>query len=216
MTPITDAGPSPSRRAVAAGFAAAGLMLVAGCADPLTKPFPERRFFTLEVRRPATAPVRPDGPVLVVRRFRASPGYDDPSLLTRIEPATLRRDFYNQFLVPPQTLIEGRVRQWLEGAGLFRQVVRVGSQIAPSHALEGNLIALYGDFSGDRPLARVAVQLSVLAIEGDAGRPALAADRSFEVAEPLAAATPDALVAGYDRALAAILTQFEATLKAAL
>ncbi len=197
-----------NRRTLLTGTAVAAALT--GCADPLTKPFPERRFYTLDVVHPQARPARADGPVLVVRRFRASPGYDDVSLLSRTEPLTLRRDFYNQFLVPPSTQITDIARRWFADSGLFREVVVGTSQLDPTHTLEGALVSFYGDFSQTPPTAQVHLQLLLLDVR--AATPSPIARSDVPRREALPGATPDALVAGYQRALGAILGAFESTL----
>lgn len=191
-------------------FILSAALALVGCSDALTKPYPERRFYTLEARRPNPRARRNRGPVLLVRRFKAGPGYEEAGLMTRLEPLTLRQDFYNQFFVPPATLIEEAVRHWMGDSGLFREVVQLGSHLDPTHALEGALTALFGDFAGPVPLA--VIELQVLVLDVRRAEPDIVLRGDYRKATPLTAGTPDQLVTGWSRGLTEILTEMETAL----
>ncbi len=199
------------RRAILAGLA--GLPF-AGCTTVLDKPFPEKRSFVLAARRPQHAPAPTNGLVLGIRRFRVSAGYDGRGLVTSNDPLTVHQDFYNEFFAAPGNLLEDLVGTWIDDAGLFQQVAPALGLSLPTHALEGTLSRLLGDYGGGSGQARLDLQLAVIDLHRGDG--AIIAQGDYRRSEPLPDRTPDALVAGWDRALVAILTDFEAKLRTGL
>lgn len=199
-----------SRRALLA----TGLLLgAAACADPLQQPYPDKRSFVLRAERRDKQAAPPQGPVLGMRRFRVSPGYDSRGLVTRSDALTRKSDFYNEYFVAPGNMMEEIVGAWMRDSGLFSSVVPALSQLTPTHALEGTLVSLFGDYSG-QPQAVVEMQLLVLDIRERGNR--ITAHGDYRRAMPVADRTPDSLVRGLSQATADILAAFEAELRGAL
>jgi ABC-type uncharacterized transport system auxiliary subunit len=190
----------------------AGLALpLAACTDALQQPYPEKRSYVLRAERPQKATAPANGPVLGMRRFRVSPGYDGRGIVTRTDALTQKSDFYNEFFVPPGNMMEEIVGSWLRDSGLFASVVPALSQLTPTHALEGTLVSLYGDFGATPPQAVIELQLLVLDIQDTRNR--VTAKGDYRQAVPIPARTPDALVRGWSDALAQIMAQFEGELR---
>lgn len=185
----------------------AATSLVGACADPFARPFADRRLFTLDVRREPRLPAPARGPVLAVRTFAASASAGEQGILTRAEPLTLRQDFYNQFFMPPSELVEDVTRQWLANTGLFRNVAPAGSGIDPTHVLDGELLAIYGDFTGERPIA--VLHLALLLQSSRGGFRSIIHHGDYRREIPIEAANPEALVIGYNQALRDVLQSFE-------
>lgn len=201
----------PSRRSLLkTGLA----FVVAGCSDPLQQPYPEKRSFVIRAERPEKAPAARNGLVLGIRRFRVSPGYDGRGLVTRTDALSQKSDFYNEYFVAPGNMAEETVSTWLRDSGLFSSVVPALSQLTPTHALEGTLVSLYGDYSLGQPQAVIDLQILVLDIRDRANR--VVATGDYKRMVPVQDRSPDALVRGLSLAFAQAMTGFEAELRAAL
>lgn len=198
--------PITARRCAA--FAPAILLaLLAGCSSPLDKPPVEQRFYTLDTARPSSAPAAADAPVLAVRRFRASPGYEGRELVFASGDGSFRTDFYNVFFAPPAAMLGDEAREWLDRSGLFRAAVASTSQADPHYALEGSLVAVHGDATGGRNRAVLEVQF--LLIDSRAANAPILFQRQYRRERPVTDGSAAALAAGLNVALAEILGELE-------
>lgn len=182
---------------------------LAACNDVLQKPFPEKRYFVLSAERPESQTTNGNR-VLAVRRMRVGPGYDGRGLVTRGDALSAASDFYNEFFVAPGAMIEDLTGRWLSASGLFASVVATSSQLDPSHVLEGNLVALHGDY-GPHPMAVLDVQWQVLDVRSARDSVLLQSDHRLRI--PLKDRTPQTLVNGFNQALAQALGDFETSLR---
>lgn len=197
MTPILLAA------AVAAGLAACSL----------TRPPVERATFALAPARTAPAAGAPNAVVLKVRPFRVAAPYDGREFLYRRADGQLVADFYHGFAAGPGELVTAAAADWLKTSGRFRAVIEPGISADAPYALEGALLALYGDLRDpQRPAAVLEVQ--VYLVRAASGRE-IALDRRYRERVPLADGAPAALAKGYNDALANVLAQLERDLGAA-
>ncbi|WP_374444392.1 ABC-type transport auxiliary lipoprotein family protein [Stella sp.] len=186
------------------------LAIAAACSSPLDKPPVEQRFYTLDAPRPEAAAAPADAPVLAVRRFRASPGYEGRELVFATGDGAFRTDFYNVFFAPPAAMIGDEAREWLDRSGLFRAAVASTSQADPHHALEGSLTAIHGDRAAGRHRAVLEVQF--LLIDTRAANTPILFQRQYRRERPVADGTAAALAGGLNAALAEILGELEGDL----
>ncbi len=114
-------------------------MVLSGCAY-------NRRNFVLEVSRDRPQQEISKGVVLDVQSFNVDTAFSNRSLVYRKNQSEYETDFYNQFLIKPDDMITEKTRGWLSESGLFKLVLEPGSYTEATHMLEGNIIALYGDF----------------------------------------------------------------------
>lgn len=199
------------RRSVLTLLAAAG---VTACTDQLKQPFPEKHYFLIDCQRPGTLQPPNNGLVLSMRPFQVSPAYRDRGLVLRAEKQNWRTDFYNAFFVSPGAMVESVTEQWLGHAGLFSAVTPGASRLAPTHALEGVLSALYGDVSGNE--AKAVIELELLLLDIRSSGSVIAARGEYSQAQPVASGDPETLVAGWNAGLASILTTFETVARTGL
>jgi ABC-type uncharacterized transport system auxiliary subunit len=192
--------------------AVAVAVAVAGCS--LTRPPLERSTYALGATR-AGAPAAEAMPVtLRVRPFRAAAPYDGRDFLYRTPDGQLVADFYNVFPAGPGELVTQATTQWLRAAGLFAAVIEPGVTVDTAYALEGSLVALYGDLADpQRPAAVLDVQVYLVRTT-PAGR-VLALDRRFTERVAVAERSPQALARGFNEALARVLARLERELAAA-
>ena len=185
--------------------------LLTGCLS-LNKPAAEKRYFSLMVNRPETAPPDPKGLVLRISPFNISPVYAGKSLVYRDKNLEYQSDFYNEFLVDPGPMIRTQVGLWLTDAGLFHLVLGNYSKIMPDVLLEGSVASLYGDYRDiNRPKAVLEIQFFLIDDTKPKSRVLLQKQLRREI--PVMTMSPEDLVNGWNEALRQVLTDFEEALR---
>jgi ABC-type uncharacterized transport system auxiliary subunit len=194
---------APSRLCVIAVLLAA--ILCSGCVS--RQSYAKHQFVLEAVRAaPLNSPSR--DVVLAVRSFTIDPAYDSRSLLYRKGESEYESDFYNEFLVAPQVLISSQTRNWLAQSGVLKTVLEPGSLVEATHILEGNVLALYGDFRG-QSLPQAVVEIRVFVVTSRSSRPEVVFTRDYRASQQAKERTADALVAALNQCLAQILSELE-------
>jgi hypothetical protein len=187
---------------------------LAGCGNPLSRPYPEKRLYVLEARRASALPPPARGRTLVVRSVTASPGMEGRGLITRRPGNVQDSDFWNEFFVAPAAMVQDSLRQWLSDAGLYAAVLDQGSAGRADLALEAVLIAAFGD--GTDPAAPVArLHLQTLLLGLDRTPPRIVARGDYDRRVPLPSLAPEVVAPGLSQALALVLADLEADLRRA-
>ena len=189
--------------AVAAGLAACSF----------TRPPLERATYDLAPARSTAPSAAAKSVTLKVKPFRTAPPYDGREFLYRKSDGQLVADFYNGFAAGPGELVTTATTDWLKASGLFGAVIEPGISADAAYALEGTVLAVYGDLrDAKRPAAVLDVQVYLVRAGSD-GRE-LVLDRRFSERTDLPDAAPEALAKGYNEALARILGRLERDLGA--
>lgn len=184
---------------------------LAGCLS-LEKSYPEKRYFALSTSRPGPRLTAPFDGVLAIRPVRISPVYDGSEFVYKTGDVTFESDFYNEFFIPPSRLITQEVRRWFEASGLFQTVVDSASPIESTHALEGAVQAIYGEYRpGAPPRAVLETQFFLIATTGQ--EVDILLQQSFSRKVEIPDDTAAALVRGWNDALGEILTELERELQ---
>ncbi len=185
------------------------------CSGCVSRQSYAKRQFVLEAVR--TAPVNSPSRdiVLAVRGFTIDPAYDSRSLLYRKGESEYESDFYSEFLVAPQALISSQTRNWLAQSGFFKTVLEPGSLVEATHILEGNVLALYGDFRG-QSLPRAVMEIRIFVVTSRGSRPEVIFTRDYRASQPAEERTAEALVAAFNQCLVQILSELEKDLGKAL
>lgn len=198
-------------------LAIAALTLLPACTAPLNRPAPERRFYSIEAKRPdVTAPAPRDATVLKVRPAQISPAYQGKEMVYRLDDVRFESDYYNAFFVQPASALTRQIEQWLGRSGVFGHVVDSTSQVRDAFLLEGMVNALYGDFRDKAaPKAVLEAQFFLLASVNESYQ--VAFSRSYRQEVPVPAGFKDAsgLAEAFNAALAATLKELEKDLRAA-
>jgi|GEM_PF-1476058 len=123
--------------------------------------------FLLKGPVPAPAPDAAESPaptgVLLVRPFKVATAFDSRSFVVRRSESEFMIDAYHAFLVSPGLMLTDLVAEWVRGLKVFAAVTTGGSQLAPSHALEGEITELYADYrESGAPKAVMAGQFRLL------------------------------------------------------
>lgn len=198
-------------RVLHAALAIAVATGLAACS--FTRPPVERATYDLAPARGAAPAAATRSVAVKVKPFRTAPPYDGREFLYRTSNGQLVADFYNGFAAGPGELVTTATAEWLKGSGLFGAVLEPGISADASYALEGAVLAVYGDLrDGKRPAAVLDVQVYLIRA-GPEGRE-LVLDRRFSERVDLPDAAPEALAKGYNEALARILGRLERDLGA--
>ena len=191
---------SVKRVALAAGAA----LTLAACA--IGKPIPQATTYVVDppIAAGPSAARRPE--TLRMGTVRVAAAYAGNALVYRLDDVQYTSDPYHAFIAEPGAMLGDRMAEWLDRAGPFSTVAQPGSARPAPYVLEATVTELYGDFRGGRPPAAVlAVQFALIDQAG--ARPKLVHERTIASRVDLAQASPDALVRGYGKALAEILSQ---------
>ncbi|MFM1822184.1 MAG: hypothetical protein RI967_450 [Planctomycetota bacterium] len=198
-----------------------GALLLAGC-SAFSRPAPSGSLYLLA----PDAPARQEGASLgsvFVRRFSATPPFDDRPLLYRTTNGTWRADAYDGFAADPADMMTSALFSALEASGRFSVVAAEGVTGRFDHDAEGTLEAFYADYAtGGAPEAVVRMRvyvvrrtgavrevLSVLPVEA---RAPIAGDTAGAVVDALSAATSEAMA----KVVAALPKEPRATADAAV
>jgi cholesterol transport system auxiliary component len=193
---------------------ASGLCLLAGCVR-LGKNYPEKHLFLIQASYPGEASSALTDEGLRVLTFSVSPLYEGKGFVYRRGDNRVEADFYNEFFLSPSTMLTEEVRQWMAGSGLFSHMADLGAPGNFGYFLEGHIASLYGDYRN--PSAPKAVlEMEFLLTRRVSPAPETVLRESYRQEIPLSRNTPQALVDSWNKALKAILMDFEEDLKETL
>jgi ABC-type uncharacterized transport system auxiliary subunit len=187
-------------------------LLAAGCSGVFARQPLEKQRFVL-------APGKPDpvsGPragVLRVGVVHASTPFQNRGFVHRTGDESFKSDFYNEFAAPPGILLRDVLALWLRDGTHFETVVQ-GSEAPTDWLLEVDLESLYADLR-DAAAPQVAIGITVRLLDAHAAGAAIAFQKHYAVSEPAADASPSALAAAWNRALARVLGELAVDLDAA-
>jgi len=186
-------------------------IVVGGCSQGTAT----QEYYILEASRKAAPIAAPVDATLEIRRLTVNSAFATKNLVYRTGEFQYEPDFYREFLISPGPMITEHTRRWLADSGLFKQVLPSGSQIAPTHSLEGTVVALYGDFRDESaPIAVLEIRFFLVDHKVPDG--AVVFSKSYRAANPVLVRTVQALMDALSKDLADILTRLEADLQKAL
>ena len=192
---------------------AIGALVFSGCGTAVN--YNKKQYVLVPTR--ATAPAAGSSTaVLEVRRFMIDSAFSGKGLVYLSGTLQYEADFYNEFLVSPDSMIREAVRNWFAQSGLFARVADPGSYIDPFYALEANGTALYGDLR-DPTAPQAVVELRAFLLKGEgSGDPVVVHSKTYSATTGVQAQDPDALVEAFNSGLQKILTDLEADIAAKL
>ena len=180
------------------------LVLIAGCRNsPNTQDH-----FVLNAERAQQATVTKTTGVLDVHRLTIDRAYDSKGLVYRKGSNEYDIDYYNGFLVSPSQMITERSRTWLSKADLFARILTPGSQAEPTHALEGHVLKLYGDFREEQQAAAV-LEIKFLLINQQDRSGQVLINKTYRETEPIDTRDASCLVHAMDTCLERMLNVLE-------
>ena len=190
---------------IAAGIAISGLL--SGCVN-LRRDYPIRTFYVLEAKPDKIQPPAEDGPVVQIQLFRASPGFSSSEFVYRTGESTFESDSYHAFLTLPAAQIRALTSQWIQDTGRARATLDRSSRLRPTHIIEGNLVALYGDFR-EKESPRAFIEIDLLIMDIRPIEPLIVFSNSYRESIAIPESTAEALVEGWNEGLKKILSRFD-------
>lgn len=187
------------------------LVTLTGCLS-LERPYPDKKFYLFEVEREtaADAPANPDV-ILQVRPFIISPRYEGQEFMYRIGEMRYESDFYNQFFLPPSSLLTEATIHWIGGSGIFGAVFGATAPVRPTHFISAAITKLYGDYVDGG--ARGNIEVQVLLTREDASQPVIIFQHDYSVSIEATERGADGLMAAWNEGLREILGKLEADLR---
>ncbi len=169
----------------------------------------DKKYYILNADRQAeSAPAETDS-ILEVSRFTIDSAFGGKGLVYRTGEFEYESDFYNEFLVSPAAMITDKVRNWMSGSGRFKTVLDPGSRVDPTHVIEGNITALYGDFR-DESSPKATIEMRIFLLRSAAGGQSVAVfGRKYQSTVGIESRGPEGLVGAFDKCLEDILSEFE-------
>ena len=167
-----------------------------------------KRYFILDTAR-ADGPAGTNGKfILDVRRFTIDTAFESKGLVYRKGQLEHESDFYNEFLISPAVMITEKTRTWLSQSGLFTRVLDPGSRTEPTHTLEGNITALYGDFRA-KSAPKAVMEIRVFLIAERAQEGSIVLGKTYRTSLGVKSQDAKGLVEAFSQCLEIILTSLE-------
>jgi cholesterol transport system auxiliary component len=187
-------------------------LALAACS--IGKPIPQATTYVVDPPMNATgAPTARRQETLRMGNVRVAAAYASNALVYRLDDVQYVSDPYHAFIAEPGAMLGNRMAEWLDRAGPFKTVVQPGSARPAAYVLEAMITEIYGDFrEGRRPAAVLAVEFALIDQAG--ARPKVVHERTITSRVDLPQASPDALMRGYGKALAEILSELVLELRA--
>ncbi|MHC4693862.1 MAG: ABC-type transport auxiliary lipoprotein family protein [Planctomycetota bacterium] len=182
-------------------------MILSGCGSRAAL---NQRNFILEASRNRPQQKTGKNIVLSVQNFHADMTFSNKNLVYRKGPSEYETDFYNQFLISPSDMITEKTRSWLSESGLFKLVLEPGSYADATHSLEGNILALYGDFRDkSSPKATMKIRFFMLKLS----EKSVVFAKTYEVESKVSDRTAESLIEAFEDCLTNILSDLEEDLQ---
>ena len=146
----------------------------------------------------------PRDQILQIRRVSIAPPFDGSSFIYRTPAGTYVKDYYNEWVAPPQDLFSGQLVDWLSASRIFASVV--GGQSAAPHrfALETNITALYGDFH-DPHHPQVVLAARVFMLDDSGATRTVAFQNHYDISLAIPDASAQQFVVGAGKAYRQLL-----------
>jgi len=186
-------------------------VVLAGCS--VTRPAPVKGTFLLDPAAPP-AVAKSQASSMRVGTVNVAAPFRGKNFVSREGELRYEADFYNEFLVPPATMIGEITSRGLERAKAFTLVAPVNSATRTDWLLDGFVSSLFVDAREQgRMYAEVAV--SYYLFRADAGTAMPVWTRDYRQRVPLTASTAQAYAAALNTAFAQILADLARDLAAA-
>jgi len=150
--------------------------------------------------------------VLRVRLLRVASPYNGQAFVYKTTGNEFRTDYYNGFIAAPDQLLTGSLIAWLLRAGPFDSVVDVASGIPARYVLEGNVTALYGDYS-DKAIPKAVMVVRIFLLDDHDANLRIMFEKQYSATSAIERGNVNSLVKGWGIAFRQILEQMTADLR---
>ena len=179
-------------------------LVLAGCESPVK----ERHTFVLDVERAEMLAGAENELVLRVNRFSALSPFKYKDLVYRKSDLEYETDYYYQFLIQPEDMVMRQVYDWFSDAGMFGNVLRWDDTLEATHAINGYITLLYGDFSDESSFKAVMeVEFTLVDLRGD--KPQRGIEKTYHAEMAFDSREASSLIHGYGQCLEEIMAALE-------
>jgi len=186
-----------------AAILVAGLILT-GC-DAISKPYPDRSMYAVAVGVPDDTKPGEGRGILKVTRIRVDAPYDDRTFFYKVGANEFKADYYNAFVSSPDRMFTLLLQDYLLNSGGFDTFLPPSSGADSDFRLEGNIRALYADFSeGPTPSAVIEARFFLIAM--DTADDVVMAEKSYRQRVKAGSGDPEAIAQAWGEALTAIFS----------
>ncbi len=189
--------------------AACCLLMLLACGLPacnLTRPYPTKALFALEVGKPPAAAARESGVVLRIYDFIIASPYDGQSFVYKTGPTRFENDYYNGFIADPSHLLTAATVDWMREGGRFPVVPSTSGSVANQLFLEGNVREMYGDYT-DKSCPRAVMTVAFFLMDNREVNGRVLFQRMYHVETPVGGSGPDEFSAALSRTYRKILLE---------
>ena len=186
-------------------------VLLPGCMH-LQKSFPDIKTYCLDTGSWEHAVYA--GPVISVRLnpVSAVSQFADRYLTYRTDEIRYEADFYNQLMASPAEMIKDQAQMWLKGSPVMEFVLPTDVATNPYYLIDGKVLEFYGDYrKTDQRKAILKMEWTVS--KSDTEGIKVLFQKVYPEAVSIPGTSPSSLVAGWDRALVKVLSEFEGDLR---
>ncbi|TGK85533.1 hypothetical protein EHQ23_12865 [Leptospira bourretii] len=180
----------------------------------VSKTFPEKRFFLIEVGEIKQLFVVPKPRTFVVRKVFISQRFEGKEFVYRKENAVYESDFYNGFFIPPAHNFKEEFVRSLLKSGNFEWDASMNTRINVTHFIELNLSQMYGDFRTKEPKAVLEFEIVVYEDKDSISTPVFR--KTYKQIQLIEKKDPEALVLGWNLGLTNTFNELNADLSTRL
>lgn len=180
----------------------------------VSKTFPEKRFFLIEVGEIKQLFAVPKPRTFVVRKVFISQRFEGKEFVYRKENAVYESDFYNGFFIPPAHNFKEEFVRSLLKSGNFEWDASMNTRINVTHFIELNLSQMYGDFRTKEPKAVIEFEIVVYEDKDSISTPVFR--KTYKQIQLIEKKDPEALVLGWNLGLTNTFNELNADLSTRL
>ncbi len=183
------------------------LLLLSSHCISLTRDFPEKKNYLLEIPDPPPSQIRKQEMTVKIRRVIVSNKFQGKGFVYRKSESNFESDFYNEFFVPPKENLSEEIQKYLERKQIFGSVVSMNSRLEATHYIEVEVFSLFGDYR-KLQAPHAVLELSFRVFDDRMGDYRRVFSREYKKRIPIEKDSPESLVAGWNLALSRILEEF--------
>jgi uncharacterized lipoprotein YmbA len=190
-------------------FVACLLLSVAGCFG-VTKTFPEKKYFLIELENPNSTLSAPKGSSFKIRRFSISQRFEGKEFVYRKDNVNFESDYYNSFFISPSSNLKEEFTKGLLALKVFEWDAGQNTRIDPTHYIEVSITDIYGDFRG---APKAVLNMDLFVYTESNSTPVVLYKKSYKRSVEIQTKEAGDLVSGWNQAFAQIIGEVGAELK---
>jgi hypothetical protein len=187
------------------------LVLLTGCS--LSRPALVKHYYLLDpaLQQSDKPPVHAEA--IRVTGFEVASPFADRSLVYRVDGERYEADFYNEFFVLPRAMVTSKVVEWLTVRRIFATTLPPSSSLDAPYAIEGLVIAMYGDLR-NKAQTEAVFSMQVFVSRSGTSERSIVLERTYSHRVRVPDGSPEGMSKGLSQAFQECLADLEADLRA--